>query len=129
LRTIPAGTTISYGELAARIGRPAAVRAVGMANGANPVSVVVPCHRVIGSNTTLTGYGGGLPRQRWLLEHEKAIPAQPFVPRSARLPGFRADGGSRKIFRKMKGATVRPWKTAAAPTEPARRGGSGRYGL
>lgn len=88
LRTIPAGTTISYLELAARIGRPSAVRAVGMANGANPVSVVVPCHRVIGSNATLVGYGGGLQRKRWLLEHEGAIPAEAPVPETARLPGF-----------------------------------------
>lgn len=72
LREIPAGKTWSYGELAAYIGRPAAVRAVGLANGANPVSVVVPCHRVIGANGTLTGYGGGLDRKRWLLRHEGA---------------------------------------------------------
>lgn len=71
LRRIPPGTTISYGELAARIGRPGASRAVGLANGANPVSIVVPCHRVIGANGTLTGYGGGLARKRWLVEHER----------------------------------------------------------
>jgi methylated-DNA-[protein]-cysteine S-methyltransferase len=71
LREIPCGTTTSYGELAKRIGRPAAVRAVGLANGANPVAVVVPCHRVIGSNGSLTGYGGGIERKRWLLDHEK----------------------------------------------------------
>lgn len=71
LRRIPSGTTISYGELAARIGRPGACRAVGLANGANPVAIVVPCHRVIGANGTLTGYGGGLPRKRWLVEHER----------------------------------------------------------
>ncbi len=71
LRKIPCGRTISYGELAKRIGRPAAVRAVGLANGANPVAVVVPCHRVIGSNGSLTGYGGGIERKRWLLDHEK----------------------------------------------------------
>jgi methylated-DNA-[protein]-cysteine S-methyltransferase len=72
LRDIPAGTTSSYGELARRIGRPAAVRAVGLANGSNPIGVVVPCHRVIGSNGSLTGYGGGIERKRWLLEHEGA---------------------------------------------------------
>lgn len=72
LRTIPAGMTISYGELAAQIGNPAAVRAVGLANGANPVSIVVPCHRVIGANGSLTGYGGGLAAKRWLLAHESA---------------------------------------------------------
>lgn len=72
LRTIPCGATWSYGELARHIGRPAAVRAVGLANGANPVGVVVPCHRVIGSDGSLTGYGGGLERKRWLLAHEGA---------------------------------------------------------
>ena len=71
LREIPAGRTSSYGELAARIGRPGASRAVGLANGANPVGIVVPCHRVIGANGTLTGYGGGLDRKRWLLNHER----------------------------------------------------------
>jgi methylated-DNA-[protein]-cysteine S-methyltransferase len=70
LRDIPCGQTISYGTLARRIGNPAAVRAVGLANGANPVGIVVPCHRVIGANGTLTGYGGGLARKRWLLAHE-----------------------------------------------------------
>jgi len=70
LRTIPAGETLSYGRLAERIGAPKAVRAVGLANGANPVGVVVPCHRVIGSDGSLTGYGGGLERKRWLLAHE-----------------------------------------------------------
>jgi methylated-DNA-[protein]-cysteine S-methyltransferase len=72
LRSIPCGSTISYSQLAARIGRPAAVRAVGLANGSNPIAVVVPCHRVIGANGSLTGYGGGIERKRWLLEHEKA---------------------------------------------------------
>jgi methylated-DNA-[protein]-cysteine S-methyltransferase len=70
LRRVRAGTTISYSQLAARIGRPDAVRAVGAANGANPVPIVIPCHRVIGANGSLTGFGGGLPRKRWLLEHE-----------------------------------------------------------
>ena len=71
VRAIPPGTTSSYGEIAARIGRPSASRAVGAANGANPIPIIVPCHRVIGSNGALTGYGGGLPRKRWLLEHER----------------------------------------------------------
>ena len=62
----------SYGDIARRIARPAAVRAVGAANGANPVSIIVPCHRVIGTNGSLTGYGGGLPRKTWLLNHERA---------------------------------------------------------
>lgn len=73
LRRIAGGTTISYAELAKRIGQPAAVRAVGTANGANPVAVIVPCHRVIGSNGRLTGYGGGLDRKYWLLEHEGVV--------------------------------------------------------
>jgi methylated-DNA-[protein]-cysteine S-methyltransferase len=73
LRRIPCGRTISYAELAKRIGEPSAVRAVGAANGANPVAVVVPCHRVIGSNGTLTGYGGGLDRKHWLLSHEGVV--------------------------------------------------------
>jgi methylated-DNA-[protein]-cysteine S-methyltransferase len=73
LRRIRGGTTISYAELAKRIGDPAAVRAVGTANGANPVAVIVPCHRVIGSNGRLTGYGGGLDRKQWLLEHEGVV--------------------------------------------------------
>jgi len=77
LREIPCGTTISYGELAKRIGRPSAVRAVGLANGSNPIGVVVPCHRVIGADGSLTGYGGGMERKRWLLEHERqGLPAQ-----------------------------------------------------
>ncbi|HET6250345.1 MAG TPA: methylated-DNA--[protein]-cysteine S-methyltransferase [Tepidisphaeraceae bacterium] len=70
LRAIPAGTTQSYGQLAARIGRPTASRAVGSANGANPIAIVVPCHRVIGANGTLTGYAGGLHHKTWLLRHE-----------------------------------------------------------
>ena len=72
LREIPCGTTTSYGALARRIGRPEAVRAVGHANGSNPVAVIVPCHRVIGANGSLTGYGGGLERKRWLLRHEQS---------------------------------------------------------
>jgi methylated-DNA-[protein]-cysteine S-methyltransferase len=70
LRRIKVGTTVSYGELAVRLGDKKAVRAVGLANGRNPISVVVPCHRVIGSDGMLTGYGGGLPRKAWLLSHE-----------------------------------------------------------
>lgn len=70
LRRIPLGETTTYGELAVKIGRPSAMRAVGMANGANPIPIVVPCHRVIGANASLTGFGGGLDRKRWLLAHE-----------------------------------------------------------
>jgi len=72
LRTIRPGQTMSYGALAARLGNPKASRAVGLANGANPVAIVVPCHRVIGANGTLTGFGGGIERKRWLLAHEAA---------------------------------------------------------
>jgi methylated-DNA-[protein]-cysteine S-methyltransferase len=73
LRKIPVGITASYGALAARLAMPQAVRAVGHANGSNPISIVVPCHRVIGANGSLTGYGGGLHRKRWLLEHEGVV--------------------------------------------------------
>ena len=75
LRTIPPGTTRSYGQIAAQIGRPSACRAVGAANGSNPISLAVPCHRVIGTNGSMTGYGGGLVRKEWLLAHEKATRA------------------------------------------------------
>jgi methylated-DNA-[protein]-cysteine S-methyltransferase len=80
LRDIPCGTTVSYSELARRIGRPAAVRAVGLANGANPVGIVVPCHRVVGANGSLTGYGGGIERKRWLLAHEGHAASQSLLP-------------------------------------------------
>jgi methylated-DNA-[protein]-cysteine S-methyltransferase len=73
LRTIRPGITLSYGALAAHIGRSKAVRAVGAANGCNPISVVVPCHRVIGADASLTGYGGGIERKRWLLSHEGVV--------------------------------------------------------
>jgi methylated-DNA-[protein]-cysteine S-methyltransferase len=72
LLEIPYGETISYGELARRVGRPGASRAVGLANGRNPVAIIVPCHRVIGANGTMTGYGGGLDRKVWLLDHERS---------------------------------------------------------
>jgi methylated-DNA-[protein]-cysteine S-methyltransferase len=72
LTTIPVGETWSYAQLAAAIGKPSAVRAVGLANGANPVPIVIPCHRVIGKSGSLTGFGGGLDRKRWLLRHEGA---------------------------------------------------------
>ncbi|MEU1671433.1 methylated-DNA--[protein]-cysteine S-methyltransferase [Streptomyces roseifaciens] len=72
LLEIPYGETVSYGLLAARIGRPSAARAVGLANGKNPVGIIVPCHRVVGANGALTGYGGGLPRKQRLLDFERA---------------------------------------------------------
>ena len=70
LRKIPYGETISYGELANRVARPGAARAVGSANGHNPIGIIVPCHRVIGANGSMTGYAGGLDRKTWLLRHE-----------------------------------------------------------
>jgi methylated-DNA-[protein]-cysteine S-methyltransferase len=73
LRKIPVGRTLSYGELAQKLGKPGAARAVGAANGSNPVSLVIPCHRVIAADGTLGGYGWGLPRKEWLLRHEGAI--------------------------------------------------------
>jgi len=72
LRSIPVGQTTSYGKLARQIGRPSAARAVGLANGSNPIAIVVPCHRVIGADSSLTGFGGGLQRKEWLLTHEGA---------------------------------------------------------
>lgn len=77
LRNIPAGSTTGYGALAAVLGKPGAARAVGLANGANPIGIVVPCHRVIGANGTLTGYAGGLERKRWLLRHEGVLALAP----------------------------------------------------
>ena len=88
LRDIPAGTTESYGALAARIGMPKALRAVGLANGANPIGIVVPCHRVIGADGSLTGYGGGIERKRWLLNHEGAAFRAGRTASAARLPGL-----------------------------------------
>lgn len=76
LRRIPVGRTASYSDIAEAIGQPTAVRAVGLANGRNPVSIIVPCHRVIGRDGSLTGYGGGLPIKAWLLRHEGVLDAQ-----------------------------------------------------
>jgi methylated-DNA-[protein]-cysteine S-methyltransferase len=84
LRMVRAGTTAAYAEIARSISAPSSIRAVGAANGANPVAVIVPCHRVIGTNGKLTGYGGGLDRKRWLLEHEGL--------RSDGLPGLQLSG-------------------------------------
>ena len=83
LRSIPYGATVSYGELARRIGAPTAARAVGLANGANPIPIVVPCHRVIGADGSLTGFGGGLARKRWLLAHEAQHAASASARRAA----------------------------------------------
>jgi methylated-DNA-[protein]-cysteine S-methyltransferase len=73
LRSIPYGTTTSYGDVAKRLGDPSATRAVGSANGKNPIPIIIPCHRVLGANGDLTGFGGGLDRKRWLLEHEGVL--------------------------------------------------------
>lgn len=73
LRAIPFGETISYAELARRLGNPKAMRAVGAANGRNPLMIIVPCHRVIGADGSLTGFGGGIERKRWLLDHEARV--------------------------------------------------------
>jgi methylated-DNA-[protein]-cysteine S-methyltransferase len=94
LRRIPPGRTLSYGALARSLGRGAAARAVGAANGRNPVSIVVPCHRLIGGDASLTGYGGGLWRKRWLLRHESAAGAPSTLP-AARPAGGRRTGRSR----------------------------------
>jgi methylated-DNA-[protein]-cysteine S-methyltransferase len=85
LRKIPAGRTSTYGALAARLGHPKGGRAVGLANGANPIAIVIPCHRVLGADGALTGYGGGLDRKRWLLAHEGAPGS---APRRAGIDGF-----------------------------------------
>jgi methylated-DNA-[protein]-cysteine S-methyltransferase len=90
LREIPAGSTLSYGALAARLGRANAMRAVGLANGSNPIPVVVPCHRVIGADGSLTGFGGGLHRKRWLLAHEGAAVAELFDSMPETRPPLRA---------------------------------------
>ena len=73
LRKVPYGQTVSYGQLADRLGRPTAARAVGLANGHNPISIIVPCHRVVGAKGDLTGYGGGLERKRHLLDFERSV--------------------------------------------------------
>lgn len=90
LRRIPAGATMSYGKLAKTLGfdDPRAAIDIGAANGANPIAIIVPCHRVIASDGSLKGYAWGLHRKRWLLEHEKAIPPKARIPQIDSLPGF-----------------------------------------
>ncbi len=82
LRSIPVGTTLTYSALAARVGRPTAYRAVGGTNALNPVAIVLPCHRVVGADTSLTGYAGGLERKQWLLKHEGYEKSSAFQPPS-----------------------------------------------
>jgi methylated-DNA-[protein]-cysteine S-methyltransferase len=84
LRRIPPGATTTYSQLALTIGKPGACRAVGLANGANPIGIVVPCHRVIGVDGRLTGYGGGIERKRWLLNHERQWESN--IPATGELP-------------------------------------------
>ncbi|HTO89192.1 MAG TPA: methylated-DNA--[protein]-cysteine S-methyltransferase [Thermoanaerobaculia bacterium] len=89
---VPYGSRVTYGQLARQIGRPAAVRAVGAANGANPIAIVIPCHRVVGSDGSLTGYGGGLPLKQWLLDHEaglRRLPLSGVGPERRELPRCR----------------------------------------
>jgi len=86
LMDIPLGAVATYGEIARQLGRPGAARAVGAANGRNPISIVVPCHRLVGTGGGLTGYGGGLDRKRWLLEHERLSPAQRDAPSISAAP-------------------------------------------
>ena len=90
IAAVPCGETIAYRELALRVGRPAAVRAAAAATGRNPLSIVIPCHRIVGANGALTGYAGGLERKRWLLLHERAVPAQ------ARMAPSRREGAQRQ---------------------------------
>jgi methylated-DNA-[protein]-cysteine S-methyltransferase len=107
LRRIPAGTTTSYGVLAATIGHPSAMRAVGLAVGSNPVAVIVPCHRVIGADHSLTGYAGGLPRKRWLLEHE-----------GLELSGGRLAVQHQLRFATLPGGEARCWRGARLTGHP-----------
>jgi methylated-DNA-[protein]-cysteine S-methyltransferase len=90
LQEIPYGETVSYLHIATRIGQPSAVRAVGAANGKNPIGIIIPCHRVIGAAGQLVGYGGGLPRKKWLLEHESPTPSLPFERAREPSPSYRA---------------------------------------
>lgn len=112
LRTVQPGTTITYGQLAARLGVSGASRAVGAANGANPIAIVVPCHRVIGANGMLTGYGGGLTRKQWLLDHEGRFSPIPRV--------HQGDPGSRD-----RGQGPRSRRTDPAAASSGTNGGVG----
>jgi methylated-DNA-[protein]-cysteine S-methyltransferase len=121
LTRIPYAQTRSYGEIARAIGQPKAPRAVGLANNQNPIALIVPCHRVIGADGNLTGYGGGLPRKRWLLEHERrfaelATRAEPILVASARpAPLPEAIAGCGKSGARRRAARKRPATSARAP--------------
>ena len=106
LRGIRPGTTLGYGALARKLGRPNAARAVGLANGANPIAIVVPCHRVIGADASLTGYGGGVERKRWLLGHEGAA-SERLLPHHTDFDGFNEDRG-RPTVRRQASRMSRP---------------------
>ncbi|WP_432092857.1 methylated-DNA--[protein]-cysteine S-methyltransferase [Streptomyces sp. bgisy100] len=95
LRDIPYGGTVSYGQLAGRLGLPSAARAVGLANGRNPIGIIVPCHRVVGAGGSLTGYGGGLDRKRRLLDHESGDAGHTLFPRAQVLPPRRGRGAAK----------------------------------
>lgn len=99
LRRIPAGQMMSYGALAQKIGRPSAVRAVGLAAGANPIAIVIPCHRLIGANRRLTGYAGGLWRKQWLLDHEQAVLPDGRAPGRAASPAIILSSKSGEVRR------------------------------
>ncbi len=124
LARIPYAATRAYGDIAKAIGQPKAARAVGLANNQNPLAIVVPCHRVIGADGSLTGYGGGLPRKRWLLEHERRFAAivartEPLLVPSARpapLPGPPEPARRPRAKR----STARPAARAAKPTRASR---------
>jgi methylated-DNA-[protein]-cysteine S-methyltransferase len=110
LRTIRAGTTLSYGALARQLGHPKSVRAVGLANAANPIAIVVPCHRVIGADGSLTGYGGGINRKRWLLIHE-GVALEKFATRltaQPRGPGRKRSDGAGSLSSVQQSRARRP---------------------
>ena len=117
LADIPFATTVSYSELAARVGSPRASRAVGAANARNPLAIVLPCHRVVGSDGSLTGFGGGLPLKRWLLDHEARVVSAPApVPAARARPAACAPCGGGGPDRTASSAAPR---RAAAPPRPA----------
>jgi methylated-DNA-[protein]-cysteine S-methyltransferase len=118
LREIPFGDTVSYARIAREVGRRDAVRAVGHANGRNPVAIVVPCHRVVGTDGSLCGYGGGLWRKRWLLEHERAALRPSRSEAQIREPSRRV---SRATRRRAGDRRRRGCRSAAAGTSPAGR--------
>jgi len=128
LRTIPFGQTRTYGEIARAIGMPKAARAVGLANHDNPIAIIVPCHRVIGADGSLTGYGGGLPRKRWLLRHEARFADEPEVAprRPAIAPASRPTGAAPAAVARVVAADATAARAKSAATSAARDGASRR---